>query len=213
MNVRAHAILYVAFSFLLCGFDAATLYWYKRTQSAKDLDLTCSATFPFSDATCKKDPCPWIGLLILLADSMLPDPHFIMMIPAAYNNEVPFQLLYTPADRVPFTHNLRYYNVLQGWDGCGSFLSEGLRCITLNTMGLVGSVFSRQRNREFKLKYLKRLLDNNSIICLQDVHGKDEVFLQAIQVLAPKFRLFGTFLPDNEECGRIGHLHSQGPFA
>ena len=42
-----------------------------------------------------------------------------------------------------------------GWDGCGSFLSEGLRCITWNTRGLVGSVFSRQRNREFKLQYLK----------------------------------------------------------
>ena len=84
------------------------------------------------------------------------------------------------------------------WDGCGPFLSEGLRCITWNTRGLVGSVFSRQRNREFKLKYLKRLLDNNhNMICLQEVHGKDE-FFQAIQVLAPRFRLFGSFLLDNE---------------
>ena len=66
--------------------------------------------------------------------------------------------------------------------------------------GLVGSVLSRQRNRELKLKYLKRLLDNNKIICLQEVHGKDE-FLQAIQVLAPRFRLFGTFLLDNENAG------------
>ena len=32
------------------------------------------------------------------------------------------------------------------------------------------------------------------------MHGKDE-FLQAIQVLAPRFRLFGTFLPDNENAG------------
>ena len=59
--------------------------------------------------------------------------------------------------------------------------------------------FSRQRNREIKLKYLKRLVDNNNI-CLQEVHGKDE-FLQAIQVLSPRFRLFGTFLPDNENAG------------
>ena len=36
--------------------------------------------------------------------------------------------------------------------------------------------------------------------CLQEVHGKDE-FLQAIQVLAPQFRFFGTFLPDNENAG------------
>ena len=32
------------------------------------------------------------------------------------------------------------------------------------------------------------------------MHGKDE-FLQAIQVLAPRFRLFGSFLPDNENAG------------
>ena len=43
-------------------------------------------------------------------------------------------------------------------------------------------------------------MDNNNIICLQDVQGKDE-FLQAIQVLAPRFRLFSTFLPDNVNAG------------
>ena len=31
------------------------------------------------------------------------------------------------------------------------------------------------------------------------MHGKDE-FLQAIQVLAPRFRLFGTFIPGNENA-------------
>ena len=87
-----------------------------------------------------------------------------------------------------------------GWDGCGPFLSEGLRCIAWNTGGLVGSVFSRQKHRESKLIYLKKVLDHNNNICLQEVHGKDE-FLQAIQVLAPQFRLFGTFLPDNENAG------------
>ena len=43
-----------------------------------------------------------------------------------------------------------------GWDGCGPFLSEGLRCIIWNTQGLVGSVFSRQRRRESKLVYFKK---------------------------------------------------------
>ena len=64
----------------------------------------------------------------------------------------------------------------------------------------MGSVFSTQRNREVKLKYLKQLLDNKNIICLQEVHGKDE-FLQAILVLAPRFPLFRTFLSDNENAG------------
>ena len=59
--------------------------------------------------------------------------------------------------------------------------------------------FSRQRNREFKLKYLEKLFDANNILCLQEVHGKDE-HLQAIQVLAPRFRFFGTFIPDNENA-------------
>ena len=63
----------------------------------------------------------------------------------------------------------------------------------LETRGLVGSVFSKLKNREFKLKYLKNLFDTNNILCLQEVHRKDE-YLQAIQVLAPRFRFFGTWL-------------------
>ena len=40
----------------------------------------------------------------------------------------------------------------------------------------------------------------NNILCLQEVHGKDE-FLQALQVLAPRFLFFGTFIPGNESAG------------
>ena len=72
-----------------------------------------------------------------------------------------------------------------------------MRCITWNTRGLVGSVLFQ--TREFKLKYLKKLFDTN-ILCLQEVHGKYE-YLQAIQVLAPRFRFFGTFIFDNENAG------------
>ena len=36
--------------------------------------------------------------------------------------------------------------------------------------------------------------------CLQEVHGKDD-FLQANQVLAPRFLFFGTFIPNNENAG------------
>ena len=78
---------------------------------------------------------------------------------------------------------------IAGWDGCGPFLTGGLRCITWNTRGLTGSVFSEQKNREFKLKYHKKLFLNNNTVCLQQVHGKDE-YLQAIQVLAPGFSFF-----------------------
>ena len=34
-----------------------------------------------------------------------------------------------------------------------------------------------------------------------EVHGKDE-YLQAVQVLAPRFRFFGTFIPGNENAAR-----------
>ena len=73
-----------------------------------------------------------------MADPTLPDPRFLLVLSAVHNNEVPFPLLDILAgDRVLFTHNRRSYNVLQGGDGCGPFLSEGLRCITWNTRGLV----------------------------------------------------------------------------
>ena len=41
-------------------------------------------------------------------------------------------------------------------------------------------VFSSQKNREFKLTYLRKLFDNNNILCLQEVHGKDE-YLQVLR--------------------------------
>ena len=88
-----------------------------------------------------------------------------------------------------FKHDRRYYNVLRaGMDVALSFLKA---CDVLlgTTGGLVGSVFYKQKKREFKLKYFKRLFDANNILCLQEVHGKDE-HLQAIQVLAPRFRFF-----------------------
>ena len=66
--------------------------------------------------------------------------------------------------------------------------------------GALLDLFSPDRNREFKLKYLKKLSDASNILCLQEVHGKDE-YLQAIQVLAPQFQFFGTFLPDTEIAG------------
>ena len=82
-----------------------------------------------------------------------------------------------------FIHNLRYYNVLQGEMDVAPSFPKACDVLHGHTRGLEGSVFSKQ------------LLDTN-IICLQEVHGKDE-FLQAIHVLAPRFRLFGTFLHDN----------------
>ena len=109
----------------------------QETQSAKDLDLTsCSTTFLFRDATCLPVP------------SLPPDvPRGVL--PASIRSRW---------RQVALQAQPQILQRTAGWDGCGPFLSEGLRCITWNTRGLVGSVFSRQRNREFKLKYCKKTL-------------------------------------------------------
>ena len=99
-----------------------------------------------------------------------------------------------------FTHNRRYYNVLQG--GMDVAPSSPKACdVLLGTPGASLDLFSLNKGTEnSNSPIFKKLLENNNIICLQEVQGKDE-FLQAIQVLAPRFRLFGTFLPDNENAG------------
>ena len=187
-----------------------TALWLQRSQSmlvqeirpAKDIDLTCFKTLPIKATTCLQvDPCPWIGQRIQLQDSSNPDLRSLPKFPATINNETLFQLPHVPVgDRILFKHHCKNHSVIASWYTCGHFPDGSLRCIAWNARGLFGSVLSSQINRELKLKYLSRLLDNDDIICLQEAHGKDE-FLQAIQVLAPRFRLFGTFFPDNENAG------------
>ena len=65
---------------------------------------------------------------------------------------------------------------------------------------LLGSPASSQLSTEKTHTYFTRLTKNNDLICLQEIHGKDE-FLQAIQVLAPQFRLYFTFIPNNLNAG------------
>ena len=93
--------------------------------------------------------------------------------------------------------------ILGGFPGLetgGPFPDGGLQCITWNSRDLIGSVSSKQKNREFKLIYLKKLFDDNNILCLQEVRGKDE-YLKAIQESAPRSRFFGTFILGKESAG------------
>ena len=76
----------------------------------------------------------------------------------------------------------------------------GLRCVTWNTRGLIGHPSSPQLSWEKKHIYLKRLPGNNDFTCLEEFHGKDE-FLQAIQVLVPQFRQYGTFTRNSLNAG------------
>ena len=142
----------------------------------------------------------WSGQWIRLQDLIFPDLRSFLKFPTTTNNEAstrsrwrqnalqaPYQVLHTAYYRLGWTwpfpcrRSAVYYMEHQG--------------VSLDLF------FSKQKNREFKLKYLKRVFVNNSIVCLQEVHGKDD-YLQAIQVLAPRFRSFGTFFPENENAGR-----------
>ena len=186
-----------------------TALWLQRGQSilvqeiqpAKDIDLTCYKTLPTKTITClQKGPIFLEWPVALLAESEQSCPSSSQEDP---NDEY-------PEDTLPALPHSRWRRdalqppqVLQGiagWDTCGHFPDGVLRCITWNIRGLVGSVLSSQRNRELKLNYFGKLLENNNVICLQEVHGKDE-FLQAIQVWAPRFKLFGTFIIGNENAG------------
>ena len=60
--------------------------------------------------------------------------------------------------------------------------------------------FSKQKNRKFKLKYLKKLFDTNNILCLQEVHGKGRVS-PGYSGGGSAISFFGTFFPDNEKAG------------
>ena len=79
------------------------------------------------------------------------------------------------------------------WNTCAHVPEGGLRCVTWNTRGLLGSPSSSQSSRERKHNCFIRFTRSNDIFSLQEIHGKDEV-LQAIQVLAPRFKLHGTFI-------------------
>ena len=102
-----------------------------------------------------------------------------------------FQL--SPVVGVMLFNHLRYNKILQ----VGLHVATSLMAVCdvlLGTLGVSLDRFFLRKEAE------RKLVENNNVICLQEVHGKDE-FLQAIQVWAPRFQLFGTFIPGNENAG------------
>ena len=123
------------------------------------------------------------------------------MLPATDYDELLFLLPnVVVGDRVLFTHNRGFSNVLQCGTGAAPSFPR-VYVVLLGTPWALLDLFSPDKGTGNPNSNIsKKLLDHNNIICLQEVHGKDQ-FLQAIQVLAPQFRLFGTFLPANENAG------------
>ena len=86
-----------------------------------------------------------------------------------------------PRDRLPF----RWHGFLSR---CRKHFEELNKEYFRNSMGLAekclrDSGIDKQKNREFKLKCLKKLFDTDNILCLGEVHGKNEY-------LQPRFRFF-----------------------
>ena len=102
--------------------------------------------------------------------------------------KVLFQLPHVPVgDRMLFKHDRRYYNVLQG--GMDVDLSFPKACdALLGTPGVSLDLFSPNKRTENSNSNISK-----QHLCLQEVHGKDE-YLQAIQVLAPRFRFLVLLL-------------------
>ena len=72
--------------------------------------------------------------------------------------------------------------------------------VLLGTPGVSLDLFSPNKRTESSNSNIsKDSLNPTTFLRLQEVHGKDE-YLQAIRVLAPRFRFFGTFIPDNENA-------------
>ena len=131
----------------------------QETQSAKDLDLTCSTTLLFRDATCLQVgpmslvwPVNPFGRFDASRPSLLPDVPQRRTTTPCFSSfySLPLETgcsSYTTADITT------YYRV--GWMWPLPF--RRLAVYYLEHRGLVGSVFSRQRNREFKLKFKLKL--------------------------------------------------------
>ena len=110
-----------------------------EAQSTKDIDLTCFKTFPIKTTTCLQvgpmsldwpsDPfarfdlsCSSLFLVVPSDEQQRGD------LPASTRSRWRQDALQTPQQILQRT---------TGWDGCGPFLSEGIRCITWHTRGLV----------------------------------------------------------------------------
>ena len=102
-------------------------------------------------------------------------------------------------DATPNNH-LKYVSSIATGNTCIQIPDGGLRCASWNSRGLLGSTPTSQTTGEQKHRYLKRLMDKNDGVCLQETHGKDE-FPQGLQVLRTQFRMFGIFVPGNVNAG------------
>ena len=126
----------------------------QENQPAKDIDLTCFKTFPIKATTCLQVgpmSLDWPMDPIARFDQFRPssspedpnDEHPENTLPASTRSRWRRDALQPP----------QVLHGIAGRDTCGHFPDGGLRCVTWNTEGLVGSV---QRDRESSSSTISR---------------------------------------------------------
>ena len=170
----------------------------QKITSSKDADLTCSKTFLFRDATC----LPLGPMSMSLEWPVNPFGRSAPVVPSGDRQEGALSASERSrwrqdALQSSTTEDITTYCRVR-WMLPPSFPKA---CdVFLGTLGALLDLFSPNRRTESPNSIIsKNSLDHN-IICLQEVHGKNEC-LPAIQVLAPRFRLFGTIHLDSEYAG------------
>ena len=139
-----------------------TALWLQRSQSilvqeiqpAKDIDLTCCKTLPTKTITClPMGPIflEWPAALPPECEQSCPSPsHHKDYNDDHHENSLPHSRWRRGALQPP---QVRHDTA--GRDTCGHFPVGGLRCITWNTRGLVGSVLSSQKNQRAQAQILR----------------------------------------------------------
>ena len=170
-----------------------------QTERSNEPDLVCHRVSPLSSTTCL--PVGPMSLEWPLAQPGGPFQPDHSPLHEDANSDCPGNAHLGPPHQRWRRHDLQLPEVLRGQptrDTCVHVPTGGLRCVSWNTRGFLGSTASSQRSREQKHIYLTRLARNSDIICLQET--QDE-FLQAVQILHTQFRLFGTFTLNNVNAG------------
>ena len=151
-------------------------------QSAKDIDLICFKTFPIKATTClQTGPCPWIGLWILLQDSINPDLLSLLKFPTTNTNEALFQLPHVPVgDRMLFNHHPRYDSALQvGMDVAISLPGSAVYYLEHQGVSL-DQFFASRRTENSNSNISRSYLTTTTFYVSQEVHGRDESFVMVI---------------------------------
>ena len=149
LNAVARVITCRASALLPSGFSRTNLYWCRRISQRRISSWLASRRSRSRPPHAYKwGPCPCIGQWIRLQD--LINPASLSPSREDPNDEHPEDALPAPSHvrwRRDALQPPQVQHGIGGRDTCGHFSDGGLRCITWNTRGLVGSVFSSQKKQ------------------------------------------------------------------